>query len=199
MPIDTPLPVSAIILAGGKARRLGNCQKALLKLNGKPLLQYVIDRLQPQVQQIVISANVELDQYRAFGLAVYPDKLGEDQGPLSGIASCIEHLQHDTVVVVPCDTPFLPIDLVSRMSSQNHSGFCIAFDGRREQVLTMLFRRKLATKLGESVVAGQRKVMEWVHRQQPTLVDFSDKPDAFFNINTPEDLATARQELSRVE
>lgn len=191
--MSRPTPnCSAIVLAGGRATRLGGIDKALLPLAGRPLLAHVLERLAPQVDDIVINYNRDPVALAGFGLSVAGDARADFPGPLAGIAAALPHCRHDTVLVVPCDTPFLPLDLQARLAARltPDTDLVVAHDGIRLQPLVLLLRRQLGTSLDGYLAAGGRKVESWCLAQRNAIARF-DNPGAFANVNTREDLRTA--------
>ena len=191
--------ICANILAGGRASRMAGKDKGLLQLEGVPLVQHVIARLEPQVEHIVISANRHLDAYRRFGWPVLSDSLSGYPGPLAGILTALQHCRQDWVITVPCDGPFLPPDLVDRMIQAIKAGprrACVVQTARGFQPTYCLVHRSLQDDLLEYMQKGGRKTGQWLKNQHPALADFSDVSDAFININTPDELDDARQRLS---
>jgi len=183
-------PISGIILAGGRARRMANQDKGLIDLAGRPMIDYVIHALRPQVDELLISANRNLTRYGQFGCQVIPDRVPGFAGPLAGIAAGLETARHDFLLSVPCDGPWLPHDLVSRLFLQlqtEQADLCVAHDGRRLQPVYGLFRRQLAADIRSFLAAGDRKILLWLERQRTAVADFSDHPEAFVNLNTPEE------------
>lgn len=188
--------VSAVVLAGGMARRMGGQDKGWVKLNGKPLIGHVLDKIKPQVERCLINANRSMDAYGSFGLPIVSDLEGDFQGPLMGMATGLHHAATDWVLFVPCDTPHLPDDLVVRMLKQAESAeakIAVAHDGNRLQSVVALMRRDLLPSLQEALQNGERKVDRWFDLHVMTAVDFSDKPDAFVNVNSRDDLAELQQ------
>jgi len=186
---ETPPRITALILAGGQGRRMGGEDKGLLQLGGRPLFRHVIDRLQGQVDQILISANRHLAEYGRAGYPVLADTLQGYQGPLAGILTALQALDDGLLLVVPCDSPNLPLDLVQRLYQQagvNHAA--IAHDGQRLQPLFALLPRSLAAALEAYLASGQHQVSHWFEQQGARIVEFPD-PEAFFNANTPEEFA----------
>lgn len=184
--------VSAIVLAGGRATRMGGADKALLPLAGRPLLAHVLERLHVQVDDIVLNYNRDPAVLAGFGLPVAGDALEDFQGPLAGIAAALPRCRHDTVLVVPCDTPFLPRDLQPRLAAELRPDIdlVIAHDGERLQPLFLLLRRQLAAGLNDYLAGGGRKVESWCRAQRMAIAHFDDsKP--FANMNTPEELQAA--------
>ena len=188
--------ITGAILAGGQARRMGGANKGLITFHGKPLITYVIEILTPQVGTLIINANRNIDQYSAFGYPVIQDVVLSQAGPLAGIASVLLAAKTDYVLIVPCDSPYLPHDLVARLATaliQEHAEIAVAHDGTRMQPVVALLhsntnqRRDLAEDILQSLKRGHNKTERWIHSRRYALADFSDQPQAFKNINSPED------------
>lgn len=183
--------ITGIILAGGQSRRMGNGDKAFALLDGRPLLEYTIENLSAQTDDIIISANRNLDRYSAYGLKVIPDCIGDHEGPLAGIYSAALACKTDYMLVIPCDSPFIPANLAQRMMDsllKHDANVCIAHDGQRAHPVFMLLHRDIALSIRDYIEAGNRKTLDWVIRQNHILADFSDQPGALMNINTQQDL-----------
>lgn len=188
-----------VILAGGQARRMGGGDKGLLMLNGQSLMQRVIMRLSPQVQRMAINANGDPARFSGFALPVLPDPVPGFPGPLAGVLSAMDWaagLGADAVVTVAADTPLFPADLLARLRAAGRStGFSLAATGTDAapdwHPTFGLWPTALRDTLRRDLLAGQRKVIDWALQNgaRPALFDAQDDP--FFNINTPEDLATA--------
>lgn len=186
-------PCSAIILAGGLASRMGGCNKALVELDGKPLLQHVLTRIQPQVDDIIINANRDQEKLQAFHWPVLADRDPGQAGPLAGIAACLSACRHDWVLVCPCDTPFLPRDLVLRLAAARRtekSRIAVAHDGRRLQPLCLLLHKDCLEDIEASLARGDYKMEAWCRRQTMAIARFSDAA-AFRNLNTPAEVQNA--------
>lgn len=181
--------ITGAILAGGQARRMGGDDKGLVNLNGRPMVEYILQVLTPQVGSIIINANRNQEHYARYGHAVIADNLGNYQGPLAGIASILEYAQTRYVLTVPCDGPLVPEYLAERLyaalASQD-SDISIAHDGTRIQPMFALLKVSLLENLHDFLNAGERKVDLWYLRHKHALADFRDTQDAFLNINTPE-------------
>jgi molybdopterin-guanine dinucleotide biosynthesis protein A len=180
-----------VILAGGMGRRMGGQDKGLLRLHGRPLVARVVDALLPQVGSLLINANRNLDSYRALGHPVVQDTVGDFFGPLVGMASAMQAAATPYLLSVPCDSPLLPGDLCARLyrtlkSADAH--ISVAHDGSRMQPVFALLRRELLPDLLDYLRGGGRKIDTWYGRHRLALADFSDRSDAFLNINTPEEL-----------
>ncbi len=185
---------SAIVLAGGRATRLGGQDKALTTFAGRPLIAHVLERLQPQVDDIVINCNRNQDRLAAFGLPLVPDAEPDFAGPLAGIAAALPHCRHEHVLVVPCDSPFLPRDLTTQLMAALASGkkLAVCHDGKRLQPLFMLLHHSLRDSLQDYLASGQHKVEIWCQSHDPVIVRINDS-EAFINLNTPAELAAAEK------
>jgi molybdenum cofactor guanylyltransferase len=193
MPADTRVPVediSAVILAGGKARRMGGEDKGLIELQGRPLLDYIISALRPQVGEILINANRNLGRYSAFGYPVKQDMLGDFFGPLVGMATGMQATVKPYLLTVPCDSPFVPTQLVEslyRALISETAEISVAHDGVRMQPVFALLDCQLLPSLLDYLNEGGRKIDTWYAQQRLTLADFSASSEMFLNLNTPED------------
>jgi molybdopterin-guanine dinucleotide biosynthesis protein A len=184
--------VTGIVLAGGQGRRMGGVDKGLRLLKGKPLVQWVLERLAPQVQEILVNANQNLEAYGAFGWRVVPDAIGGFAGPLAGLHCGLATARHERVVTVPCDSPFLPLDLVARLDQalvQTQSDLAVAKTGNQPHPVFCLCRRDLLPHLAAFLQSGGRKIDAWYATLKVTEVPFDDEAEGFSNINTREELA----------
>ena len=193
--------VTGVILAGGRATRMGGQDKGLLPLAGKAMVQHVIGALEPQVADIIINANRHRAEYAGYGYRVLPDLLEGYCGPLAGIATALRAARTSYIVTAPCDSPFVPADLalrLHRMLSQEAADIGIAHDGKRLQPVFALIRCSLLGSLLCYLHEGERKVEPWYRQQPHVLCDFSDTPEAFINVNTPADITAAEDRLRGV-
>lgn len=184
--------ITGVILAGGQARRMGGVDKGQVLFRGKPLVEHVIERIVEQVDDIIISANREQQRYSKLGYRVVADALENFQGPLAGLQAAARYAQSEYMLVVACDMPQLPGDLVDRLMQAlvaSEANVAVAHDGEREQIAAFLIAANCAMRLEQYLQAGDRKLSLWLHQQQLVTVDFSDKPQAFANLNTLEELA----------
>ena len=179
--------ISCIILAGGEARRFNREDKGLVVFNNKPLIEHVFDRINPQVDDIVISANRNVDLYKKYSAKVTQDKTDDFQGPLSGIAACLPECDHEWILVLPCDIPLLPDSLVEKLSSTDNRRLIVAKANEQRQLI-FLMHASLKTSLDEYLEQGHQKAMSWIDLQSPEIVTFDSKDSTFLNINTPEEL-----------
>ncbi len=192
---------TGVILAGGRATRMGGHDKGLVPLAGLFMVQHVIRALQPQVADIIINANRNPAEYARHGYRVLPDLLEGYCGPLSGIATGLRAARTRYVLTAPCDSPFVPDTLAERLHralSNEDADIGIAHDGERLQPVFALIRCSLLDSLLAYLRAGERKVEPWYRQHPHALCDFSDTPEAFININTPVDIAAAEERLRGV-
>lgn len=190
--------VTGLILAGGQAQRMGGVDKGLLQLCERPLIEWVLDALQPQVASLIINANRSHADYRHYGHAIVADELDGYCGPLAGIAAGLGACTTDYLVVTPCDSPLLPMDLVQRLQEhlrRDTADIAVAHSGDRLQPVFALLHARLISSLQAFLDTGGRKIDQWYAQHKITIVGFSDAPDMFLNINTPEDLAALEARL----
>ena len=184
--------VSGLVLAGGLGRRMGGVDKGLQLLRGKPMVSWVIARLAPQVGEVVINANQNLETYRAFGHRVVRDEIGGFAGPLAGLHAGLKAASHPLVVTVPCDSPFLPPDLVSRLeNSLGNNDLAVAKTGDQPHPVFALVRKGVVQSLEAFLASGGRKIDAWYASLKVVEVSFDDEAEAFRNINTVEELKGA--------
>ena len=182
--------ITGVVLAGGRARRMGGADKGLLELDGKPLWKHVADTLASQLETVVINANRHQDIYQQSGLKVIPDSLADFPGPLAGMLSVLQQEKGDWFLFCPCDTPYIPRNLVARLKAQrNNAPVVWVHDGERDHPTIALVNRSVAPFLQEYLRSGERRVMVFMRQAGGHAVDFSDFKQAFVNVNTPEELA----------
>jgi len=184
--------ISGIVLAGGLGRRMGGVDKGLQLLHGKPMIQHALERLRPQVSEIVINANQNLDRYRGFGHPVVSDAIGGFAGPLAGLHAGLKAITNRLAVTVPCDSPFLPLDLVARLQAKlGGNDLAVAKTGDQAHPVFALVRQAVAGNLETFLASGGRKIDAWYAALRVVEVNFDDEADAFRNINTREELDRA--------
>jgi molybdopterin-guanine dinucleotide biosynthesis protein A len=183
--------VTGVILAGGLGRRMGGFDKGMIELDGRPMIAHVIQRLAGQVAEILINANRSLERYRAFGYRVVPDAIEGYAGPLAGLERGLSEAGHELVATVPCDSPFLPVELVRRLYASlaaEHAELAVARTGSQTHPVFCLCTRRLHPHLRDFLAAGGRKIDAWYSTLDVVEVPFDDQPEAFSNINTREEL-----------
>jgi molybdenum cofactor guanylyltransferase len=197
------LTITGVILAGGRGRRMGGLDKGLIELDGRPLIEWVITALAPQVGGLMISANRNQEIYERYRLEVVTDTRPGYQGPLAGMLSTMEAVGSGLILTVPCDGPFLAPDLVRRLTEamiEDKADLAVAAVGGRLQPVYTLQPVALAPDLLRYLGAGGRKVEEWLRRHRLAVANFDDQPMWFTNINSPEDaerLADVWREIER--
>jgi molybdopterin-guanine dinucleotide biosynthesis protein A len=186
--------ITGLILAGGKGTRMGSVDKGLQMFRGKPMVEQVLQRLQPQVDKLIINANRHLDVYEAFGVQVVTDEISGFAGPLAGLHAGISRCETPYLVTAPCDSPFLPMNLVDKLSealvaAQADIAVAVTGDSATQQrhpvfcLLSAHLKNDLADYLGK----GGRKMDAWFAMHRQVEVHFTDET-AFVNMNTPTDL-----------
>ena len=155
------------------------------------MIEWVLERFSRQVDEVLVNANQNLDTYSAYGHRVIPDAIGGFAGPLAGLHRGLSEASHDLVATVPCDSPFLPADLVARLSSALESQkaeLAVARTGAQPHPVFCLCRRSVLPGLTAFLESGGRKIDAWYAALAVTEVAFDDQPDAFSNINTEAEL-----------
>jgi molybdopterin-guanine dinucleotide biosynthesis protein A len=190
-----PIDITGIVLAGGQGRRMGGVDKGWVEMDGRPLVEWVLARLAPQVAAIVVNANQNGDRYAALGHPVVADAVGGFAGPLAGLHAALAFVQTPWAVTVPCDSPFLPGDLVARLAHAAAAGsaeIAVARTFDQPHPVFALVRRDVRPHLDAFLAAGGRKIDAWYATLRVVEARFDDEADAFRNINTAAELAAAR-------
>ena len=192
--------IAGVILAGGKATRMGGGDKGMREIGGRRLIDHVIERLTPQVSAIVLNANGDPSRFGEFGFPVLPDSLPDYPGPLAGVLAALDWAAENGVnhvVSVAADTPFFPLDLVEALNkAAGPEGLALAASpdetSRVQRQPTFgLWPVALRRDLRAALEGGLRKIVLWTDQHQAGQAVFSADYDPFFNVNTPEDLAAA--------
>src|SRR5512139_811209 len=154
--------VTGIVLAGGQGRRMGGVDKGLQALRGRPMIAAVLERLAPQVDEILINANQNLEAYARFGHRVVPDAIGGFAGPLAGLHAGLGAARHELVATVPCDSPFLPADLIARLKNAlKQNDLAVAKTGEQPHPVFSLVRVAVREHLSKFLASGGRKIDAW--------------------------------------
>lgn len=187
-----------IILAGGQATRMGGGDKGLLPLGGSTILNHVIDRIAPQVDALALNANGDATRFSEFELPVRADSITGFAGPLSGVLAGMDWAAENGathVVSVAADTPFFPCDLVPQlMLHATGEGLALAASPSGRQPTFGFWPVSLREDLRGALNDGLRKVVQWTQTHGAGTAEFPDDA-AFFNVNTPDDLAKAEAML----
>lgn len=192
MESSTHTRITGLLLAGGLGRRMGGVDKGLQEFKGRPMAAWVLERLTPQVDEMIINANQNTASYERFGHAVIGDHIAGYVGPLAGLHAGLGACATPLLVTSPCDSPFLPTDLVARLRAgleAEQAMVAVARAGGRLQPVFALVRREACGSLERYLAEGGRKVEAWFATLHTAIVDFPDEA-AFANINTREELAT---------
>lgn len=185
------ITISAVILAGGKARRMGGQDKGLQILGKQSLIQHVIHRLRPQIHGISINANRNQTEYTKFGFPVFSDELPDFQGPLSGMLTALEKTKSDFILFTPCDTPFFPMNLLDKLKSavkNDRTLIAYACDEEREHPVFCLMSVQLKEKLRDYLASGERRLLQFMNENGGVSVKFTKEEGNFKNFNTLNDL-----------
>jgi molybdopterin-guanine dinucleotide biosynthesis protein A len=186
--------ITGIVLAGGQGRRMGGVDKGLVAFRGAPMVAAVIERLAPQVGAIVVNANQNALAYAAFGHPVVADAVGGFAGPLAGLHAGLAAATTSHAVTVPCDSPFLPRDLVSRLAkglAEAGADLAVARTHDQPHPVFALVRTELRPHLQAFLDGGGRKIDAWYASLAVVEVAFDDEAEAFRNINTRDELSAA--------
>lgn len=196
--LPTKTAITGLILAGGQGSRLQGSDKGFVEIGGRTLISLVVERFAPQVGAVLISANRNLDRYARLGYPILSDATGDYPGPLAGIAQGLSRADTPYLAVAPCDSPFLPLDLVARLSAAlAAAGAGIAVvraDGRLQPVFALI-ATVLSGSLQRYLDAGERKIDLWYAQHQMVVVDFPNAVGAFDNVNTEDERRQAEARL----
>jgi molybdopterin-guanine dinucleotide biosynthesis protein A len=193
--------LTAVILAGGLARRLNGVEKGLQLLNGKPLISHILATLSPQIGAIWLNINRYFADYQQAypNIPYYADELADFQGALSGMLSAFHQMEDEQILFVPCDTPFLPHNLATRLATAlriNNADIAYAHDGERAHPTVAILSRNVVPELQDYLATGERRLWQFFQTQKSVAVDFSDCPQAFQNFNTPAEFAHFQPKLT---
>ena len=186
--------LSAVILAGGRGTRMGGADKGLLHYRQRPLVEWVLEAVRPQVNEVLISANRNLDGYAGYGCRILSDTLPDYPGPLAGVLTAMGAVATEWLLVAPCDTPHLPADLVQslwRAAQSDGVPIAIATDAAQAHYTIMLVQTRLAESLRDYLNSGQRAVHRWQQTFHPARHQFAGR--SLENFNTPADLQPSGQ------
>ena len=187
MPVG--VDIAAVILAGGRGTRMDGADKGLVIYQQRPLIEWMLERLRPQVNEVLISANRNLEIYAKYGCRVLPDTLPDYPGPLAGVLTAMEAVSTEWLLVAPCDAPHLPADLVRHLWCAAQAGgvpLAVAADAARTHYTTMLVQTRLADSLRDYLASGQHAVHRWQQAFNPARHVFAGH--TLENVNTPTDL-----------
>ena len=190
--------ITGVVFAGGQGRRMGGVDKGLVELDGRALVAHVIERLAPQVRTLVINANQNCERYAAFGYPVVADVIPGFAGPLAGLHAAMAAATTPYVATSPCDSPFLPHDLVARLAAafaETSVDLAVARTFEQPHPVFSLVRTDVRPHLETFLRGGGRKIDAWYATLRTTDVRFDDEADAFRNINTAAELAASGEAM----
>ena len=191
--MPSAIEVTGVVLAGGQGSRMGGVDKGLQPFRGKAMVEHVLERLAPQVDELLVNANRNPEAYARFGHRVIADEIPGFAGPLAGFERGLAHASGALIVTAPCDSPFLPRDLVERLRTAlqaKGAELAVAKTGDQAHPVFCLMRREVHASLADFLASGQRKIDRWYASRAFVEVAFDDEADAFLNINTRAELAS---------
>lgn len=180
--------LTAAILAGGASRRMGGQDKGLVPFHDRPLIAWVIEALEPQVDEILIVANRNLEAYRSFGHRVVSDLRPDYPGPLAGIETALTHATHDSLLVCPTDAPLLPACYAQMMGNTGSATAAVAVIDSRWQPVFSLVTRSALPGLSARLDRGERKAQSWLASLTPALVNLDAYAEQLQDVDTQEAL-----------
>jgi molybdopterin-guanine dinucleotide biosynthesis protein A len=197
------IEITGLILAGGRAQRMGGIDKGLIPFHHRPLIESAINRLKPQVGSIMINANRNLEQYATYGYPIVSDADSSFSGPLAGFTAGLKACPTKYLVTAPCDSPLLPTNLVQLLSTKLAEGsFDLVYASSKDnagktwaQPVFCLMHISLLKSLEEFISLGDLKIDRWFKELNSSTVVF-DSESAFANVNTPEELLTLEKASS---
>ncbi len=191
--------VSGVVLAGGRATRMGGQDKGLIEINARPMAAYIVDALRPQTAAVLVNANRNMERYREIcDCAVVEDSVGEYAGPLAGMASALRVASTSFVLTAPCDSPLISSSLGPRLYQalkKEDAELAVAHDGERMQPVFALLSRDLLDSMLAYLESGESKIDRWYAKHRTALGDFSDSTSMFLNVNTPEERARLEKQI----
>ena len=192
--------ITGLILAGGRAQRMGGIDKGLIPFHGKPLIESAIEKLKPQVHTMVINANRNITKYAAYGYPVIMDETPDFSGPLAGFSAGLKACNTPNLLTSPCDSPLQPNNLAELLSAEMERGdFQLVYASSKEadskvwaQPVFCLMRANLQDSLASFLLKGDLKIDRWFKELRSSTVIFDD-PQMFANVNTPEELKSLEE------
>lgn len=183
--------VTGVVLAGGLARRMNKQDKGLVNFKGQPMIRYAVQAMAPVVDELLINANRNIEQYQVFSYPVISDATSDFDGPLAGIYAALNICQNEVLLVIPCDSPFITAEGLTALLNERASSdadIAVAFDGERLHPVFLALKTSLKDSLQKYLAQGERKIDRWIEQHHWVKVDFSASPEFFENINTLEQL-----------
>jgi len=188
--------ITGVILAGGKARRMGGADKGLVQFRGKPLIEHVIQAFEPQVGNLLINANRNHEIYKNYGFDIVSDESEDYCGPLAGILSALNKIDTPYLATAPCDTPFISRNIVEKLSLSilsEKTEISVAHNGDRLQPVFCVMKKDLITSINNYLREGGRKIDQWFKQHSVTIVDLSNEIKCFENFNSKEEILMSEE------
>ncbi|MCW9053702.1 MAG: molybdenum cofactor guanylyltransferase MobA [Motiliproteus sp.] len=198
-PTTEKLPISVLILAGGRGSRMGGRDKGLVELNNQPFVEHALKIVRPFSDDIIISCNRNQAQYRNFSDTLVTDKNDDFPGPLAGIQAGLQHAKHAAMLVLPCDTPMIPTDLPQQLYQSfrnNPDAISLVNDGERLQPLHAIIPTQYRQSLNQFLEGDRRGVIRWYKQHPVKEVVYQGQAEFFTNINRLEELEAINQQLT---
>ena len=190
--------VTGVVLAGGLARRMKNQDKGLVVYNNRPMISYALDVLSKVADPVYINANRNISDYKQYGYKVISDQTDTFDGPLAGIYSAMLHASTEKLIIMPCDSPLIKADHLTKLLTalEDNLDIAVAYDGKRLHPVFLALRTSLQSSLQEYLNNGDRKIDLWLQQHRMHKVDFSQSAEVFLNINTLEELKTLENQIN---
>ncbi len=191
--------ITAVILAGGKGRRLDGQDKGLVLYHNKPLIEHILEKIKTQVSTVLINANRNHASYSTYGYTVIKDEMLNYQGPLAGFSTAMKNVETEYIITLPCDGPLISDDLVARLRrclKHDPTKIAVAHDGQRLQPTYALIPISYLSDLNRFMQKGGRSIYQWYAEHTIIPCDFSDIPHIFTNINTEQQRQQMEQKMS---
>ncbi len=188
--------ITGVILAGGKARRMGGADKGLVQFRGKPLIEHVIQAFEPQVGNLLINANRNHEIYKNYGFDIVSDESEDYCGPLAGILSALNKIDTPYLATAPCDTPFISRNIVAKLSLSilsEKTEISVAHNGDRLQPVFCVMKKDLIISINNYLREGGRKIDQWIKQHSVTIVDLSSEIKCFENFNSKEEILMSEE------
>ncbi|MEH6626780.1 MAG: molybdenum cofactor guanylyltransferase MobA [Motiliproteus sp.] len=193
------LPMSVLILAGGRGSRMGGRDKGLVELNNQPFVEHALKIVSPYSDDVIISCNRNQQFYRNYSEILVTDSSKDYPGPLAGIQAGMQRARHQALLVLPCDTPMIPADLPLKLFQafeQQPDAISLINDGERLQPLHAIIPTRYLSSLNDFLLTNQRGVIHWYKQHPMTEVDYQGQAEFFTNINRLDELQAINQQLT---
>ena len=188
--------VTTLILAGGKSTRMDGQGKGILNVEGKYIINYIINIAEKYSKKIIVNVNRNFEKYEAMGLVICKDVLDDFQGPLAGIYSGLMMIDTEYMITLPCDGPFIRDIFFKKMiSSDNNADINVAHDGKRIQPVYCMIKKSVTNNLEGFLKTDQRKIDKWFENNITNLIDFSQYNEMFVNINDKNELEKYKKQI----